>query len=57
MEKSCNKNAHYVTRGFTKLFNKYRIKFKKEIDAYFLSLGEDGFACIRNPFTANAANV
>ena len=30
------------------------MKFEKEIDGYFLSLGKDGFAYIRNPLTANA---
>jgi len=30
------------------------MKFEKEIYGYFPSLGEDEFAYLRNPFTANA---
>ena len=52
--KFLSQNAHCKTKSFTELVAKYFLKFEKEIDEYFPSLGKDGFANIRNPFTANA---
>ena len=57
IEKFLSQNAHYEAKNFTELVTKYLMKFEKEIDEYFPSLGKDGFACTRNPFTANAQMV
>ena len=54
MEKFLSQNTHYETKSFTELVTKYFMKFEKEIDGYFPSLGKDGFAFIKTPFTANA---
>ena len=53
IKKFLSQNAHYETKSFTKLVPKY-LKFEKKIDGYFSSLSKDGFAYIKNPFTANA---
>ena len=53
-EKFFIQNAHYETKSFSELVTMYLIKFEKEIDGYFSSLDKDGFAFIRNSFTANA---
>jgi len=47
-------NPHMETKSFSELVTEHLMKFKKEIDGYFPSLGEDEFAYLRNPFTANA---
>ena len=45
------------TKSFSELVTEHLMKFEKEIDGYFPSLGEDEFACLRNPSTANAQMV
>ena len=54
MENFQSQSAHYETKSFTKLVTKYLMKFDKVIDGNFQSLGKNGFAYIRNPFSANA---
>ena len=49
-----NQNPHFETKSFIELVTKHLIKFEREIDEYFPSLGKNEFAFIRNPFTANA---
>ena len=53
MKKFLSQNAYYETKSFIELVTKYLMKFDKKIDGYFPSLGKDGFAYIRNPFSAN----
>ena len=53
MKKKISQNAHYETKSFTELVTKYFTKFGKNIDGYFQSLGKNGFAYIKNPFTVN----
>ena len=55
MEKFLSQNAYCETKSFTESVTKYLMKFEKEIDAYFLNLGKDGFAyrTLEIPFTAN----
>ena len=48
-----NQNPHFETKSFIELVTKHLIKFEREIDEYFPSLGKNEFAFIRNPFTAN----
>ena len=52
MEKFLSQKVHYETKSITELVTKHLMKFEK-IDGYFPSLGKDGFAHIRNLFTAN----
>ena len=47
-------NPQFETSRFSELVTEYLVKLEKEIDDYFLSLGEDEVAYLRNPFTANA---
>ena len=54
IEKFLIQNKRYDTKSFTKLVTKYLMKFEKEIDQYFPSLGKNGFVYTRNSFTANA---
>ena len=54
MEKFLSQNAHYGTKSFTKMVTEHLVKFEKKINRYFSSQDKDGFAYIRNPFTANA---
>ena len=53
MEQFLSQNANYKNKKFTELVTKYLMKFEKEIDGYFPSLGNDGFLYIRNTFTTN----
>ena len=54
MENFLSQNPHFETRSFTELVAEHLIKFKREIDEYFPSLGNDEFAFKRNLFIANA---
>ena len=54
MEKFLSQNAHYETKSFTEQVTEYLMKFDKEIDVHFPSLGKGRFVYMRNPFTANA---
>ena len=45
------------TKKLIELVTKYLIKFEKEIDGYFSSLRKDGFAYIKNAFSANAQSL
>ena len=55
-EKFLSQNPHFRTKSFIE-FNIFvtSLKFEMEIDGYFLSLGEDEFAYIRNPFKPSNA--
>ena len=53
IETFLSQNAHFETKYFRELASEHLMKFKKEIDGYFPSLGENDFVYIRNPFTEN----
>ena len=44
----------FETKTFMELLTEHLMKFEKEVDKYFSSLGKNEFANIINPFTANA---
>ena len=45
------------TTRFSELVTEHLMKLEKETDGYFLSLGEDEVAYLKNPFTANAQTL
>ena len=50
-------NPQIVITRFSELVTEHLMKLEKEIDDYFLSLGEDEVAYLRNPFTMNAQTL
>ena len=50
-------NPQIETTRFSELVTEHLMKLEKEIDGYFLSLGEHKVAYLRNPFTANAQTL
>ena len=54
MKNFLSRNSHFKTKRFTELVTKHLMKFQKEIDGYFLSLGKNEFAYIKNPFNSNS---
>ena len=50
-------NPQIETTRFSELVTEHLMKLEKEIDGYFLSLGENEVAYLRNPFTANAQTL